>query len=217
MAKATAKKSTPKKTTKKKAPAKKATKKAAKKTTAAKKTAKPKTVNSKTAKAKKTSKPAKTTKAKKVAASAPKKPVAVKKTAVKAATPAKSNGARKPYFSANELESFRSMLETRREEVAQSMKLFSEGVKGQSAQAGGDLGDLAAREVEDTLNMRIQDKNRKLLNEIEHALVKFVDGTYGICEGSEEYIPKERLNLRPWTRYSVEYKEYIDEMKKRQN
>ena len=213
MAKATAKKSTTKKTTKKKATTKKTTKKAAKKTT--KKAAKPKTVAAKKTNSKK---PAAKAKATKTAAKAAKRAVTpVKRPVAKVtARPAVRNSVRKPYFSKTELDSFRSMLEERREEVIQSMKLFSNEVKGQGEQAGGDLGDLAAREVEDTLNMRIQDKNRKLLNEIEHALVKFVDGTYGICEGSDEYIAKERLQLRPWTRYSVEYKEYLDEMKKRQ-
>lgn len=44
------------------------------------------------------------------------------------------------------------------------------------------------------------------VTEINHALAKFEDGTYGICEVSGKPIPKERLKAIPWARERVEYK-----------
>lgn len=55
------------------------------------------------------------------------------------------------------------------------------------------------------------ERDAKLLREINHALVKCEDGTYGYCEGTgEEPIGRARLKVRPWTRYSIAYKEEIE-------
>ena len=47
------------------------------------------------------------------------------------------------------------------------------------------------------------------LNEIEEAIQRMKDGTYGICEVSGKAINKERLAAVPFARYSIEgQKEY---------
>jgi len=74
--------------------------------------------------------------------------------------------------------------------------------------------DQANRATEEAFNMRLLDKEVKLLREIETALGKFDEGTYGICEGTEEPIERRRLEARPWTRYSVAYKEQLEREKK---
>jgi DnaK suppressor protein len=56
-------------------------------------------------------------------------------------------------------------------------------------------------ELENTLGL--MDNERKLLIEIQDALGRIEDGTYGICEGNNEPIPKERLRAIPWARYCV--------------
>ena len=43
---------------------------------------------------------------------------------------------------------------------------------------------------------------------------KFEEGEYGVCEGMGEPISYKRLELRPWTRYSVEYKEQVERERK---
>ena len=74
--------------------------------------------------------------------------------------------------------------------------------------------DLASRHSEQAYLMRFADKERKLLREIDHALVKLRAGTYGVCEGSMEPIGFARLTLRPWTRYSIEYKEQLERQRR---
>jgi RNA polymerase-binding transcription factor DksA len=56
-------------------------------------------------------------------------------------------------------------------------------------------------EIENTLGL--MDSERKLLLEIQDALGRIENGTYGICEGNNEPIPKERLRAIPWARYCV--------------
>ena len=57
-------------------------------------------------------------------------------------------------------------------------------------------------EMENTLGL--MDSERKLLMEIEDALCRIEDGTYGVCEGNDEPIPKGRLEAIPWARFCVE-------------
>jgi DnaK suppressor protein len=70
--------------------------------------------------------------------------------------------------------------------------------------------DQAQHETEQNFRLRLADKQRKLLNEIQTALLKLEEGEYGICEGTEDPIGYARLEVRPWARYSVEYKEMKD-------
>jgi len=70
--------------------------------------------------------------------------------------------------------------------------------------------DMAQRHTEQAYLIRFADKERKLLLEIENALEKMRTGEYGVCEGTGDPIAYKRLELRPWTRYSVAYKEQLE-------
>ena len=122
----------------------------------------------------------------------------------------------KVYFSKKELKEYKEVLEAKRKEVQEQIDKFIQmKIENRAFERKGDLADLADEEVEERVRFRFLDKHKKLLKEIDRALTKFQRGTYGICEGSGEYIGKKRLKIRPWTKYSIEYKEYIDEEKKR--
>lgn len=56
-------------------------------------------------------------------------------------------------------------------------------------------------EIENILGL--MDSERKILLEINDALNRIEDGTYGICESRGEQIPKQRLKAIPWARYCV--------------
>jgi len=84
---------------------------------------------------------------------------------------------------------------------------MSEAISGDTF---ADEMDAAQRHTEQANLMRFADKERKLLAEIEHALKKVVTGEYGVCEGTGDPISVKRLQLRPWTRYSVAHKEQLE-------
>jgi RNA polymerase-binding transcription factor DksA len=48
------------------------------------------------------------------------------------------------------------------------------------------------------------------LNEVNDALGRIFNGTYGICEQSGKPIPAGRLKAVPWTRYTREVKEQLE-------
>jgi len=63
-------------------------------------------------------------------------------------------------------------------------------------------------EVENTLGL--MDSERKLIVEIDGALDRIENGTYGVCEGTGQPIPKERLEAIPWARYCATYASLLE-------
>jgi RNA polymerase-binding transcription factor DksA len=96
---------------------------------------------------------------------------------------------------------------TRHSEVlkaeADSLALDREAGDTQFDDESGE-GDTLAVERERDLVLSAQ--AQQTVSEIDHALAKLEDGTYGVCEVSGQPIPKERLRAIPWARERVEYK-----------
>jgi DnaK suppressor protein len=105
------------------------------------------------------------------------------------------------------------MLQSKRDELMQNLRQRRNGAT--SEQTPGDEADLASEDAEVSLETRLMDRDAKLLREVERALEKVEDGQYGLCEGTDEPIGYARLKLRPWTRYSVTYKEELEREEKR--
>ena len=70
--------------------------------------------------------------------------------------------------------------------------------------------DLASRDQDMGFLLLLADKDQSLGSEVEAALKRMDDGTYGLCEGTDEPIGFRRLEARPWTRYSVGYQEQLE-------
>ncbi|MCC7072152.1 MAG: TraR/DksA family transcriptional regulator [Deltaproteobacteria bacterium] len=108
-------------------------------------------------------------------------------------------------------------LATKREELMDALKSRrSDSAKQETQRGTGDEADQASEDAETALETRLMDRDAKLLREVERALDKVKNNTYGLCEGTEEPIGYARLKLRPWTRYSVTYKEELEREQKRQ-
>ncbi|MBK8011360.1 MAG: TraR/DksA family transcriptional regulator [Deltaproteobacteria bacterium] len=112
-----------------------------------------------------------------------------------------------------ELEKFKKLLLQHREEVTTRIRDRADTARVDEDDLIEEM-DQANRATEEAFNMRLLDKEVKLLREIDAALQRFDEGTYGICEGTEEPIERRRLEARPWTRYSVAYKEQLEREKK---
>jgi DnaK suppressor protein len=73
-----------------------------------------------------------------------------------------------------------------------------------------DQMDQASSDESMGVALLLADKEQSLASEIEAALARFDDGSYGLCEGTEEPIGFRRLEARPWTRYSVAHQEQVE-------
>jgi len=119
------------------------------------------------------------------------------------------------FLSREELENFRSLLLEEKDKIfKKSEHMVKNGNIELDKNEMFDEVDLASMTTEQNLTFKLLDRDRKLMAEIEHALGKIENGDYGFCEGTGEPIPKRRLEVRPWCRHSVKYKEQLERMKK---
>ncbi|MEA5112599.1 MAG: RNA polymerase-binding protein DksA [Geobacteraceae bacterium] len=75
-----------------------------------------------------------------------------------------------------------------------------------------DPNDRATQESDRTFELRIRDRERRLLNKIREALEKIDEGTFGTCEMCGEEISEARLKARPVTTLCINCK--IEQEKK---
>lgn len=80
---------------------------------------------------------------------------------------------------------------------------------------GGDEGDQTVRVLAEAEFLSMNERMRFQLLEIESALGRIENGTFGVCEETEEKIEVERLRAIPWTRLSIEGAEIRESMNKK--
>jgi DnaK suppressor protein len=78
-----------------------------------------------------------------------------------------------------------------------------------------DPTDRAYQETERNFELRIRDRERKLILKIKEALARIEDGTFGICEECGADISEERLKARPVTTLCLKCKETAEAEEKK--
>ena len=122
-------------------------------------------------------------------------------------------------FTARELEHFRDLLLAKRGEIVGDMSAMEREALRTS---GGSnlstlpihMADIGTDNYEQEFTLGLVETERKLLREINNALAKIQNGAYGICEGTGKPISKERLEVQPWARYSIEFAKQMERMGK---
>lgn len=130
-----------------------------------------------------------------------------------------SSRTKKTRLTAASIEHFRQMLLEKRREIVNSVtEMKDEALKQSRLDASGDLSsmpihmaDIGTDNYEQEFALGLMDSERKLLREIDDALQRIEDKTYGICEGTGKPIPKARLEAQPWARYCVEYARMVEQ------
>lgn len=115
-----------------------------------------------------------------------------------------------------ELEHFRDMLLAKRRELVGDMS----SMESEALQRGGNsnlsnlpmhMADMGTDNYEQEFTLGLMEKDRNLLREINNALAKIQDGTFGLCEGTQQAISKPRLEAQPWARYSIEHARKLEQ------
>lgn len=70
-----------------------------------------------------------------------------------------------------------------------------------------DVADRASTETDRAIELRTRDRERKLINKIDDALMRIADGSYGYCEETGEPIGLQRLEARAIATLSLEAQE----------
>ncbi len=104
-----------------------------------------------------------------------------------------------------EQDKFKELLEETRDELLKEAEKTLSGLTDQQGNIP-DPNDRASAESERNFELRIRNRERKLLEKIEEALQRIEDGEYGECDDCGELIGKKRLEARPVTALCIECK-----------
>lgn len=111
-------------------------------------------------------------------------------------------------FGKKELAHFRQILLQKRIELVRDVSsMESEALKGESGSLSSlpqHLAEQGSETYDQSLSLDLAAADRKLIKEIDDALQRIENGTYGICELTGKPIKVERLEELPWARYSIE-------------
>lgn len=119
---------------------------------------------------------------------------------------------RKTKLSQAELDEFRELLLAKRRELLDDMTQLQNEARDSSRGAGGGsssmpihMADLGSDTWEQELTLGLIENERNLLREIDEALQRIEDRTYGVCLATNKPISKTRLRAKLWAKYCIEY------------
>ena len=117
------------------------------------------------------------------------------------------NKKKKEYLTQSELEKFRTLLWEKRNELLGNVSYFEKDIKKEDSSELSHIpihmADLGTDSYEQDFAIDLMDSERKLIAEIDEALLRIESGEYGICDVGGENIPKARLEAIPWAKCCV--------------
>lgn len=115
-------------------------------------------------------------------------------------------------MSKQELEEFRRMLLDKRREIMGSLDDMQDEVEDENQTQQVHMSsmpthpaDIGTEAYSQDLSLHLMQRERDLLIEVDEALRRIEDGTYGVCLATGKPIGKQRLQAKPWARFCLEY------------
>jgi RNA polymerase-binding protein DksA len=106
-----------------------------------------------------------------------------------------------------DVQKFRAVLLAKRSEILGNVTNMGDEtfrrVRSDLSSMPPDVADLGSDNYDLENTLGLMESETKILLEIDHALRRIEEGTYGICEVGGEPIVKERLEAIPWARCCV--------------
>lgn len=114
-----------------------------------------------------------------------------------------------------ELADFKKLILKRKEEILDEIKHISDDtLKKSQKEASGDISgytyhmaDVATDNYDREFSLGLASNERKLLYELDDAMKKITEGTFGVCEDCKTLIAKNRLKAVPHARLCVKCQE----------
>jgi len=108
-----------------------------------------------------------------------------------------------------ELASFRKLLQQRRAILAGDVNHLEEGALRRSKDDAATLdisnfADLGSDNFEQDIMIGLIENSEETLREIDAAIQRTDDGTFGVCEEGGHPVGKNRLRVIPWARLCIE-------------
>lgn len=108
------------------------------------------------------------------------------------------------------LDAERTRLERLRDEQRAALAQSATDSSSELSSLDQHPGDLGTDTFERERDSSILEQLEAELSEIDAAYQRLEEGRYGICEGTGEPIPDERLEALPATRYTAEYEAHLE-------
>jgi len=111
-----------------------------------------------------------------------------------------------------EIEKFKKKLITMRNQITKTIQSQTEGVKELEESKGYSQhqADEGTDDFDKTISLEVSQKEFSILKQIDRALKKIEEGTYGICDISGKEISKARLEAIPYATMTVEAQEKLE-------
>jgi RNA polymerase-binding protein DksA len=117
-------------------------------------------------------------------------------------------------MSALDTENFRELLLERRRAVVEAIEYLHKENRGSLEEETGDLAvgpdqhlaDIATETVDREIDYTLEEHDERLLSDIDAALGRIEDGTYGVCVNCGAQISPERLEAMPWATMCIDCK-----------
>lgn len=111
-----------------------------------------------------------------------------------------------------QIKEFKKRLEDLRKQMTQDVRETSETMRSADESRGYSQhqADEGTDDFEQTITLALSDKEMKVLRQIERALEKIEEDTYGICDVSGEEIPLKRLEAIPYANMTVQSQEKFE-------
>lgn len=125
----------------------------------------------------------------------------------------------KTKLKSEDLDAFKLLLlEKRRQLVGDMGHMEDEALRKNRTDAAGDLSmmpihmaDIGTDAYEQEFTIGLIENEKEILTEIDAALERIENGTYGICEATHRPIAKARLKVKPWARFCLTYRRSQEE------
>jgi len=139
----------------------------------------------------------------------PPKPTRSSRRAAEPEAPAKPEIKKvKTKLTAKELRHYRDLLLAKRAELVGDVSAMEEAAL--SARGGNlsnlpiHMADIGTDTYDQDFMLGLAEHERERLREIDDAIRRIVDKTYGVCQMTGKPIPKARLEAKPWAKYTIE-------------
>ncbi len=119
-------------------------------------------------------------------------------------------------LSAAQMKELKGLLDTKLDGLDKEIReLETELTTTEGSQQGApDEVDRSSFEEEMQRMQLVLDGKNRLRDEVSEALERFEEGSYGVCEETEEPIGFKRLQAQPWTRLSIDAQSELERRNK---
>ncbi|GEM_PF-1676439 len=117
---------------------------------------------------------------------------------------------KKTPFNAKELTEFKVILLEKKKRILNEISQKTNETFNTPPEETGDLADLATDLLDREMNMTISVQEQAILREIDEALERIENKTYGVCVDTEEIIDKNRLKAVPEAKRTLKAQEKFD-------